>query len=619
MTRFRRVIALGFDGLDPHIIEGLRACGRLPNLSRLAELGGYSRLRTTWPAQTPVAWSTFATGLNPGGHGIFDFVRRNKATYQPELALSHYQRRSALLPPSVVNSRQGTPFWETLALHDVPATVIRCPCTYPPQRFGGRLLAGMGVPDARGGIGTATVFSSNPGETAQDAERVALLSAGQNQFSGTLTGPRAQRAGEDFTAAVSFETHGEGVTVCLSDPERRVELHEGEWSPWLRVRFRYGRFQRLMGMVRLRVVAIRPQLVVYSSPVNFDPAAPLFPVSHPASYASDLNEAIGDFATAGFVEDHSGLSNGRFGHEGFLESCRLAMREREAMVQFELARCRDGFLFCLFDTPDRLQHMFWRFREPDHPASRHLPREDRDYLDAIDTHMVECDEVIGRALSDCDDETLVLILSDHGFGSFRRSVHLNSWLRSQGLLQLRPGSDNRASADAPPSLPDVDWNRTTAFAIGLGGIYLNVRGREAQGIVEPGDARETATRIARALEGMPDQERGGTAIRAAHASHELYEGSCAGDAPDVMVGCADGYRVSWETALGGVPSRLVDDNRRHWSGDHIVDPALVPGVLFSNRALASSSPTLLDVAPTILSALGVPVPGVMKGEDLLVS
>jgi len=360
---------------------------------------------------------------------------------------------------------------------------------------------------------------------------------------------------------------------------------------------------------------------LYASPVNFTADAPPFPISAPWDYAGELERRIGTYYTAGMVEDHTGLINGRIDETAFLAQCEGVMREREAMLDVELARLEDGFLFCLFDTPDRIQHMFWRFREPDHPANhcRGDGPPDRAALEAyrhtIEEHYRRCDAVVARVLDAADERTLVVVLSDHGFTSFRRGVHLNGWLHAQGLLALKSGAPPGAAAGE--FFREVDWGRTKAYGLGLGGIYLNRRGREGQGILSAEEAAETARAIREGLTGMVDAAHAATAVRGVKLREEIYRGPFAEESPDLLVLFAEGYRASWTTALGGVGEGLFEDNTRRWGGDHIVDPALVPGVLFMSRPFDTRSPGFLDLAPTILAALGVPRGAAMEGSDLL--
>ena len=609
----KKVIVIGLDGFEPTLVEPLLAAGALPNLARLRAQGGYGRLATTTPAQTPVAWSTFATGTNPGGHGIFDFVRRDPKTYLPDYALNRYEQKNAYLPPKAVNLRRGAPLWELLSAAGITSSVLRCPCTFPPDSVRGHMLSGMGVPDLRGGLGTSTHYTSAEGVAAHENEHVVTVKADAAGAMAThLIGPRNPANRTDFHFAITIhpEPGGRKVTVRSDGQPKALEVREGEWSDWLRVKFKTGLLQSVSGMVRFHLVRLAPVLELYASPLNFDPDVPLFPISSPPGFARELARQVGTFYTTGMVEDHGGLNNGRFGEDAYRQQCDQVLRERATMMRYELERLREGFFFCLFDTPDRVQHMFWRFREGQREAGL-AP----DLARVIEDHYVDCDRVVGEALRYADDQTLVAVLSDHGVSSFRRGVHVNTWLHDQGLLTLRDGA--KPGDDAADFLRAVDWERTRAYALGLSGIYLNLKGREARGIVEPGEADALASAIAGSLAGLGDPAHGASAIRSVLTRAQIYRGPFAAESPDLVVNFADGYRVSWGTALGAVPAGHFEDNVKKWSGDHLMDPSLVPGVLFMNRPFRSAGAGLTDLAPTILTALGVPPGAAMEGGSLL--
>lgn len=610
-----RVLAVGLDGFAPPIAEPLLAAGELPNLARLREVGGYARIRTTAPAQTPVAWSSVAVGTNPGGHGIYDFLTRDPRTYRPEIALHGYERTNSFLPPKAVNRRGGAALWAVASEAGVPATVIRHPCTYPPERVYGRMLAGVGVTDLRGGFGTSTVYTTEPDLRPGEGERILPLQEGRDgMLRAHLVGP-LRPDGEDARLELGVQRGDDGgVRILLAGQEAVPALEPGQWSPWISVRFKMGALQSVRGQVRWLLVRTRPHVLLYASPVNFDPAAPPFPISHPWDYAKELEDALGPYHTLGMAEDHGGLNNGRFTEEEFLAQCDDVLDERLAMLRYEMERFQEGLLFCVFDTPDRMQHMFWRFLEPDHPANE-AHGFDAEFKDVIREHYQACDRIVGEVMDAVDDDTLLVVLSDHGFGTFRREVHLNRWLHEQGLLVLKAGVG--PGADAGEMLRAVDWDRTRAYAVGLAGIYLNLRGRESRGIVDPDEAPALRRALAEQLTGLRDRDTGREAIRSAASRDDLYRGPHLDTAPDVVVGCATGYRVSAATALGAVPTASFEDNGRRWSGDHVMDPALVPGVLFMNRPFDESSPHLTDVAPTLLDALGVPAAPAMEGRSLL--
>ncbi len=618
----RRALVLGLDGLEPSIVDRLLGEGRLPNLARLRERGGYARVRTTAPAQTPVAWSSLAVGGNPGQHGIFDFLRRDPAHYRPETSLFEIQNRSSFLPPKAVNRRRGTPFWTLLREAGIETTVVRHPCTFPPERADGRLLAGVGVPDLRGGFGSATIFTSAPDVHGGDGHRVQRIQPGRDgRFRTHLAGPR-RTDGHDARLELTIEpAEADGVRLRIEGAERPVELAPARWSGWVAVRFKIGTLQSVHGRVRFILSSVGgPEAVtVYASPVHYTASAPPFPISQPWDYAGELENALGPYHTAGMAEDHGALDGGWIDEHAFLDQCQTVFDERRRMLDYELGRFDEGLLFCVFDTPDRIQHMWWRFLEPDHPANaRH--GFDPTMAARLDEHYEACDRVVGEALEAAGDDTLVLVVSDHGFTSFQRQFHLNRWLVDQGLLVLAPGADlNGASDGATEGAPfaGVDWDRTRAYALGLAGIFLNVRGRESRGIVAPDEAPQLARALAERLTGLPDPARDRTAVARAHVAGDLYQGPHLADAPDVFVGCAPGYRISSATALGGCPTLLFEDNLRRWSGDHVVDPAAVPGVLLMNRPFDGEGAALTDVASTLMAAFGVPPGPAMEGRSLL--
>ena len=615
MKTARTVIAIGLDGFEPKIVESLLAAGKLPHLESLVRSGGYSRLATTYPAQTPVAWSTFATGTNPGGHGIFDFIRRDPKTYLPEVALNRYVQKSAFLPPKAENLRRGKALWDLLSNAGIPSIVLRCPCTYPPDNLKGRMLSGMGVPDVRGSFGTPTFYSSDRDTTADESELVVPVHIDVNGNGETvLIGPRDPKSGRDVTYPLGLrvDRFNKTVTVLSRGEPNVLEVKEGRWSDWLKVKFKVGRLQSVSGMVRFFLMTVDLRFELYASPINFDPQSPVFPISSPWDYAGELAARVGTYYTTGMVEEHTGLNNRRIHEAAFLAQCDDALKERESMMIYELERLREGFFYCLFDTPDRVQHMFWRFEEPDHPAN--AAGLDPGWKGVIEDHYRRCDAIVGRALEFADDDTIVLVLSDHGFGSYRRAFHVNTWLFENGFLALKQGVE--PGEEAGDLLRNVDWDRTKAYAVGFAGIYLNIQGREGAGILSPPAAADVQAAIIAGLQDLRDTETGATPVRGVKSRSEIYAGECASESPDLVINFAEGYRASSLTALGGISGVSFADNIKPWSGDHVVDPALVPGVFFANRPFRNDSVNMLDMAPTILHALGVPKGEKMEGGSL---
>jgi predicted AlkP superfamily phosphohydrolase/phosphomutase len=204
------------------------------------------------------------------------------------------------------------------------------------------------------------------------------------------------------------------------------------------------------------------------------------------------------------------------------------------------------------------------------------------------------------------------VLSDHGFTSFQRGVNLNGWLLKEGFLKLKEGADGSAEW-----LRDVDWSQTRAYSLGLTGMFLNLEGREANGIVKPGaEAQAVKKEIIARVRGLKDEKRGAIGIQEVYDTAAIYEGPYQENAPDLIIGYAHGYRISWDCATGMVSGPVFEDNVKAWSGDHCVDPRIVPGVLFCSHAVGSPNPTIEDIAPSVLTLFGVAPPKFMEGNSL---
>ena len=613
----RKVIVLGLDGLEPKIVESMIDRGELPNLAKLRQAGSYTRLKTTYPAQTPVAWSSFATGTNPGGHGIYDFIRRDPRTYQPDLALNQFEAPKGMLAlPRVVSRRKGVPIWRVLANSGISSTVLRCPCTFPPDADCGNILAGVGVPDLRGGQGTGTFYTQDRTQSKKENEQLVHLQTEDNLRT-YIIGPRNTRVNPttDVLSEIRIRVNREAsaLEIEMSGTPASLSIPTKSWSPWVRVKFKMSLLQSVTGLVRIYVKQLSPHVEFYVSPVNFDPAAPPFPVSAPANYARELSEQIGLFATLGMAEDHTGHNNGRFDEDDYQAQCDSVFEEREKMMFFELDRFRAGFFFTLFDTPDRLQHMFWRFNDPGHPLyNRELSTKFGHHIEAL---YERCDRMLGRVMEKVDENTLLIVLSDHGFNSFRRAFDTNTWLWQNKLLTLKNGKKPDEGVDGPAA---VDWSRTYAYAVGLGGIYLNLRGRESAGLITEGvEANRVRNAIMEGLPGVADSQNQVAPVHSVSRREEIYSGAYVNDAPDLLVNFTPGYRVSWQSALAGFAQELIQDNDRLWSGDHIMDPETVAGVFFMNRPTQRNRANIVDLAPTILNYLGIDAPDVMEGKSLL--
>ncbi|MGC2657060.1 MAG: alkaline phosphatase family protein [Bryobacteraceae bacterium] len=610
-ARVKKIIFIGLDGLDPRLTERFISEGKMPNLAQLASAGSYRRLRTTFPSLSPVAWSTFATGVNPAKHNIFDFLDRNLRSYVPQLSSARIAKpqrvwkigrfRIPLSSPTLELRRKSEPFWTTLGRHGIASTILRVPITFPPEKFDGQLLSAMATPDMKGTQGSFSQFTTRVNAAVYESGDRFPLTRCDVGLQGEIAGPEDTFVEGSPALRIPFHlVISPSGAVELGIQHHRCPLILGEYTEWLRIIFRTAIGTTASGIVRFLLTESGGETSLYMSPINIDPADPALPISHPPYYAKYLANLLGPFATAGMAEDTWALNEGVIGEDAFLRQAYDIFQEREAMFLDALTHTRRGVVACVFDTSDRVQHMFFR----------HLNQNDG-HSGVIEEMYARMDSLIGKALPFANSSAALFVLSDHGFCAFRRGVNLNSWLRDHGYLHLK--EDARTSARF---FERVDWSRTRAYSLGLSGLYLNLRGRESMGIVDPSDAEEIKRSIASELTALIDED-GASPIRTVYQTSKIYRGPYLDAAPDLIVGYHDGYRVSWDSAVGTVSEDVIEDNDKAWSGDHCVDPVLVPGVLFSNQKIEEPDPGIEDLAPTAMSLFGLKPSAWMEGKALL--
>lgn len=621
-SRARRVVIVGLDGQDPELTEKWMNAGLLPNFSRLRAQGTFARLGTTLPAESPVAWSSFQTGCNPGKHRIYDFLVPNRKSLMPELSSANVTAPARtlklgkyLLPlgkPTIAAGRKSESFWSILGKFGVFSSVLRVPITFPPERFNGVLLSAMNVPDVKGSQGTYFYF------TTDSQDRRTLVSGQQCPLEPIADGARGELPGPENTLVkgggelripftIAAAKDGAGAAE-LRLPDQTVALRLNEYTPWVTLSYKAAVGFTVKAIARFLLMERQPHVRLYVTPIQIAPESPALPISHPASYAIYLAKRQGPFATLGVAEDTSGLNELVIGEDAFLQQARDIHQEREVMFFDALSKTRKGAVVCVFDLTDRVQHMFFRF----HPDERWgtAVSDDR-YTNVLRDLYIQMDELVGRVMKEVDEDTVLMVLSDHGFKPFRRAVELNRWLQQNGYLAENPASKT------PDLLQRVDWSRTQAYAVGFGGIYLNLVGREARGIVRPEDAARLKQEIAGKLKQLQDPLRSGSPISEVYDRDQAYRGPYVPDAPDLVVGFAPGYRVAWETITGGFGEAILSDNTRPWSGDHNMNPPEVPGMFFCNRPIDRERPHITDIAPTVLDLFGVPIPPHMDGKSIM--
>lgn len=579
-----KVLVLGFDGMDPILLQQFMDEGVMPNFVQLAQRGGVSRLATTNPPQSPVAWSTFITGVDPAAHGVFDFVHRDakKLEVIPSLAESqgdHYEM-----------VRDGIPFWRHLENARIPARLVKIPASFPAVEPSGTYLTDMGTPDLEGSYGTYSFYTDEPPPWTlpeRAGGRRLSVEVREGVVKGSLVGP-SQRQGDKESLPFEVLLDPKAGAALFRSGDQQALLKPGEWSEWLPVRF-----SRANGMVRLYLKSLTPHFALYVTPINIDPLNPVIPVSGPAGYAKTLAEDCGRFYTQGLPEETDALLDGFFTDEDFLLQSSLVEKEREALLERELAHFEEGLLFFYLSSTDIMSHLYWNTIDSKHPG--YDPERAKTCQKVIKDSYRLADRLLGAAVHASGPETTVIALSDHGFAPFYRSVALNLWLRQKGY-QKGEGK----------SLQGIDWSRTQVYAVGFNSIYLNLQGREAQGVVAPAEREQLLERLTRELAAFRDPATGESVVATVESLPLPQDPALAARSPDLLVGYRRGYRASWETALGGAGTQLVAENLQAWSGDHLMSPEQVPGVLVSSRAIApGASPHLRDLAPSILGLYGV--------------
>jgi predicted AlkP superfamily phosphohydrolase/phosphomutase len=615
----KNVIVLGFDGLDYDLTQKLMDEGRMPNFARLTKEGTWQPLGTSVPPQSPVAWSDFITGMDSGGHGIFDFVHRDPETMLPYLSTS---KAADAKPPMELGEcsiatgggemqllRYGTPFWEVLEERGIETSILRMPANFPPSEKATRELSGMGTPDMLGTYGTFSFYTSelffdrkvNGGEIYEAWPEDGVVH-------GQLFGPDNPFVREKKKATADFQVHVDPespVAKLVVGSEERI-LQVGEWTDWVPVELDLGKCALVTGSTKLPAMArfylqsLTPEFELYVSPLQIDPVSPAMPISYPADYAAHLAEATGRFYTQGMPEDTKALNGKIFDREEFLAQAKLSRDEMVAQYRDVLADFTGGLLFYYMGTADQVSHTMWDTLDPGHPA--YDPAEDAKYADVIPAIYAELDAMVGYTLENMPENTTVVVMSDHGFASWRRAFHLNSWLRDNGYLTPK---DPDLEED-PGFFANVDWSRTRAYGAGINGLYVNVAGREKEGIVPAAEREAVMRELREKLLAIIDPATGLPAITRVYIrEQDFHDRGHLEVGPDLVIGYAEGVRCSGESAMGELTKEVIEDNLEDWPGDHLMDHTTVPGILLTNRPLGKPVTTLRDLAGVILAELGV--------------
>ncbi len=640
LVKMPRIVVIGFDGVDPKLCSLWMEKGKLPNLKYLKDRGTFIPLESSNPPESPVAWASFETGSNPGKHRIYDFLYRDPKTYFPQIAYVESSppkflwKKIPIRKPKLTNRRGGVAFWDILEKEKFPQLLLRLPLTFPPPHLRhGKLLSGLGVPDLRGTNGTFFYW-----ETSDDIPRaggpiekeystmggvvddIHLDAFGKARLH--IEGPQDFANGGEKRISIEFEIQWDDHedSLILTGPAGggsagTIKIGRGEWSGWIPLIFSIPPFVKLRGMTRFYLLSAPPKLRLYMMPIQFDPRSPPFPISSPKDYSQELVEHYGFFKTLGWQEETWALNEEKISEEVFLEDLFREMEMNRKMTLGELKKNKVPLFVSVFTETDRVSHLFWRFLDQSHPL--YSKAGAKKYGNSILNVYQKMDQIVGDVLREIDAQTILFVISDHGFKSFRKGFNINTWLYQNGYLSFKRGKGDKGDlASEERKLDDlffktsfftyVDWDKTKAYALGLGQIYLNMKGRESKGIVEKGTEEERLKdEIRKKLLHFKDPENGVLPVREVYKREDIYRGEFFKEAPDLQIGFRDGYRVSWQTALGAAPRDILEVNRKKWSGDHCsFDYREVPGVLFVNKKLNKKEVSIMDIAPTILSLLG---------------
>ncbi len=558
-------ILVGFDSFDPGAYESLSEKGELPNLTSLAGKSGYSRLKVCAPPQTEVSWTSIATGADPGTHGIFDFVHRDPGTYTPYVSILPTKVSAVgeqFIPPYTAKT-----IFSEAADMGYPAIALWWPALFPARlELPISTIPGLGTPDVRGQLGVGTYATSDPAEK-KDKPRVAYLQEkSKGKYIGALDGPMTktregiQPAKLDFLLDIIDDAH---ATLRVGTLE--LPLTIGQWTPIFEVKFKLGFLMNVTAITQAILTQTRGKVSLYFLPLQIHPLQSTWHYGAPKSFLKE-SWAVTPYLTLGWPQDTTALEEGCLTDEQFLALCDSIFESRRKIFYYHLGRMKEGVLAGVFDCLDRVQHMFLR------------DREDivHDWYRKLDSFV---GDVRGKMTSLGMDKARFLVMSDHGFKLFNYKVNLNRWLAENGYISFADTEN--------PGIANVNWDETSAYALGLNSIYLNVKGREGKGRLQAEQIEPMLAEIKSKLLAIRGPD-GRNAVSSVLLKHEAFNGGpYLRLGPDLVIGYAPGYRASSDTGLGKSGTEIIEENHDHWGADHCIDPEAVPGVLFANRDVAN--------------------------------
>lgn len=571
-----KTIIIGFDAFDPVIFERLHAEGKTPNLSRLAEQGGYTRFGVSNPPQSEVSWTSIATGLNPGGHGIFDFVHRNPKSYSPQVSL--LPTKSNVLGRQFIPPHSATTIFESAVQDGYPGISLWWPATFP-ARLDSPVwsIPGLGTPDIFGRLGVGIFYSVDElagGDKKTRLER--LVKSRDGEFLGELEGPvkTTLKGPQPNNLPIKLRLLNDESAV-LTIGNTRVTLKSAEWSPFITLTFRVGFGMSIKAVTRALFSISPSNPSLYLLPLQIHPLRSPWPYGTPKKLLKHMWRDLGPYLSLGWPQDTTGLEENFISDEQFIALCEAICAYRERTLLDLLETFEEGVLACVFDSLDRMQHMFLR-----------------DRLDLIESWYVKLDALFGRIYKKVSENprlngVRVLVVSDHGFGEYKYQVNLNRWLLNQGFLSSTSSGDKG-------NFGQTDWSKSKLYAIGLNSLYINLSGREADGQVSPEERTSFIDSVSKRLLDWKGPD-GKFVISKLTPQETAFSGPYTEFAPDFLVGYTPGYRASALTGLGDWDANEIVLNQDHWGADHCFDAEYVPGVIFSNQGLSNyQTPTYAD-------------------------
>lgn len=605
--KYTKILLIGIDAMDPKIVDKLFAEGKLPNFKKLKELGSYTILGTSLPPHSPVAWTTIATGTNPGKHNIFDFIRSNRERQLPELSLA--KSKSGIAGTDYESYVKSDPFWRITSNAGISTTIIRWPMSFPPERIEGNLLAGLGVPDIKGMLSGYTFYTTEDfDKDAESSKKTVAVEDLGGVIKTSISGPNIRKSGDVTSVNVPVRIDLKQDSAIITIQDSQYPLSVGGWSDWIKIKFKVGLFKNVEGICKAYLVSVQPGFNMYITDVQIDPENPVVSISYPEKYSAELAKKIGLYNTLGMPEDTGALIDGKITDETFLEQCDQIEEERDKMFWEEFNKFDKGILAVVYDTGDRIQHTHW--------DEKLLVPDDGEFSvnKAIIDYYVKKDEFLGKIFNQIDDKTALIVLSDHGFTSYEKNVDINSWLSKNGFMTLTQQPSENSYGEL---FEFVDWGKTRAYSLGFNSIYINIKGRESKGMVDEAEREKAMEELIQKLSKLTDPETKKKVIAHLYKREDVYHGDYVQEGPDIMIGFNPGYRMSWQTAVGGVTPEIIFDNKKVWNGDHLMDPEFVPGVLFTNFKINKENPNQIDIAPTVLKLAGLEILDDMDGKSLI--